>query len=248
MSADHDRPEIIREFEEAGLYVQQITGEDLEELMGGGLGDLLNGLLDGALDRLLAQAVPTVHYPKRNSAEYREMMRSGLECRDLNGIIAGIRQVREGYGWIGWVDFCMALIKAMEAHAPAETRNAFGHVRLDKILRTDHDEAELMETAVHIANSKEGPEQGYTFSSALDAGLEIVRTVDSWMPGLQQALACAHTDNDAGMRAALASLPDMKSTDPERLSMTTQGVLVLAMAHMAVVRPANCLEEYDRHL
>lgn len=247
MSAD-DRPDIIREFHEAGLHVQEITGDDLSELLGGGLGDLLNGLLDGALDHLLAQAVPTMRYPKRNSAEYREMMQSGLECRDLNGIIAGIRQVREGYGWIGWVDFCMALIKAMEKHTPAEARNAYGHVRLDKILRTDHDEAELMETAVHIANSKEGPEQGYTFTSALDAGMEIVRTVDSWFPGIQQALACAHARDDAGIRAALAALPDMKCNDPERLSMTTQGVLVLAMAHMAVARPDNCLEEYDKHV
>lgn len=247
MSADNDRPEIIREFEEAGLYVQEITGEELHTLLGGGLGGLLDDLLGGSLDHLLAQAVPTMRYPKRNSEEYREMLRSGMECRDLNGVIAGIRQVREGYGWIAWVDFCMELIKAMEEHTPDEARNAYGHVRIDKILRTDHDEAELMETAVAIANSDRAPEQGFTFASALDAGLEIVRTVDSWMPGFQQALACAHVHDDAGIRAALAALPDIKSNDPDRLSMTTQGVLVLAMAHMAVVRPRNVLEEWDRH-
>lgn len=231
---DHDNP---LDFLLDNVQVQVITEDELRGMLhGSDLGSLVETLLLGA--------VPAMRYPKRNTAEYKQMLQDGINCEDLNGVIQGIRQVWEGYGFIGWVDFMATLVVSLELHTPNSARDAYGMVRIDKILRTDHDEGELMETAVHIANAPNAAEQGFDFASALDAGLEIVATVDSWMPYWQQALRCAASHDTAGMRAALVKCPGMK--DEERQRMTIQAVLVLAMAHMAVTRPSNVLDEWDR--
>lgn len=234
MDAD-DRPDDL-DFLLENAEVQVISSAELHTLLGTDLHTLVETLLTGA--------VP-MRYPKRNSAEYRQMLQDGIACESLNGVIDGIRQVWDGYGFIGWVDFMGALITSIEKHTPDAGRDAYGMVRIDKILRTDHDEGELMETAVHIANAPNAAQQGFDFASALDAGLEIVATVDSWMPSWQEALRCAASGNTAGMRAALVKCPGLKDEDKQRMNI--QAVLVLAMAHMAVVRPANVMAEWSKH-
>lgn len=246
MSTDRDeRPEIIREFEDAGLYVTEISGEELGILLGGDLGSLLDSLLSDALPDLLARATPHMHYPKRNSREYKDMMKSGLECEDVNGLVSGIKSVWDGYGWIGLVDFMGACMVSIAALAPDDYRDAFGLVRIDKILRTNQDEAELMETAVKISNDPEAAAKGMDFTSALNVGLEIVARVDSWFPYFQQALNAACRQDHATMRAALSQCPGLKDADD--ISMTVQGVFVLGLAQMAVARPHNALTEAQRY-
>ena len=236
MSTDN-RDDIVDTFLDEGIHVQVLTEAELRSVLGRGLGDVIETLLLGA--------VPTMRYPKRNSREYQDMLQDGANCEELQATISGIRQVWEGYGFIGWVDFMGVLITSIELHAPDAMRDAFGLVRLDKILRTDHDEAELMETAVKIANDPGAAEKGFDFTGALTAGLEIVATVDTWMPGFQQALRCAHARDTAGMRAALVNLPGIK--DEEHLHNNIQAVLVLAMAHMSVTRPVNVLDQWEKH-
>lgn len=245
MSTD-DRPEIIREFEDAGLYVTEVTGEELGILLGGDLGTLLDSLLSDALPDLLARATPHMHYPKRNSREYKDMMQSGLECQDVSGLVSGIKSVWDGYGWIGLVDFMGACTLSIAALAPDEFRDAYGLVRIDKILRTNQDEAELMETAVRIANDPDAEAKGFTFASALDTGLAIVAHVDTWIPHFQQALHAACRHDHAAMRAALVQCPGLK--DPEKISMSVQGVFVLGLAQMAIARPDNAIAETNRYM
>lgn len=247
MSTDRDeRPEVIREFEAAGLHVTEISGEELGILLGGDLGSLLDSLLADALPDLLAQAVPHMHYPKRNSQAYKDMMQSGLDCEDVNGLVSGIRNVWEGYGWIGLVDFMGACMVSIAALAPDHFRDAYGLVRIEKILRTGQDEGELMETAVKIANDPEAAAKGMTFSNALDTGLAIVARVDSWFPFFQQALNAACRKDYAAMRAALVQCPGLK--DPDEVSMTVQGVFVLGLAQMAIARPENTIAETERYM
>lgn len=236
MSTD-DRDDIVGTFLDEGVHVQVITEAELNSLLGTDIGTLVETLLLGA--------VPSMRYPKRNSREYLDMLQDGANCEDLQAAINGIRQVWEGYGWIGWVDFMAVLITSIEMHSPDGARDVFGMVRIDKILRTDHDEAELMETAVKISNDPQAADRGFDFAGALSAGLEIVATVDTWMPGFQQALRCAGARDRAGVRAALAGLPGIKTED--NLSNNIQAVLVLVMAHMSITRPANVLAEWDKH-
>lgn len=238
--ATDNRPDLIRHLEEQGMVVEEVhmDVDDLSIILGTDLGSLV--------ESLLAQATPSIRYPKRNTDEYKQMLQDGINCLELNGVIAGIKQLRDGYGHIGLVDFMATLVRSMEKYAPDQARDAFGMVRIDKILRTDHDEAELMETAVHIANAPGAAEQGFDFGGALEAGLEIVDTVDSWLPHFQNALRAAAQGDLAQVRAALVQLPHLKDTSDEKVSMTTQGVLVLAMAHMAVTRPQHVLDQWEK--
>lgn len=241
MSADHehdDIPPLLRKLlGDSEVQVAHITADELGDLLGvGGLRGLLNVMEH-------AQKPPM---PKRGTRWYREVLEAGTQEINVRGLVNGIHDLWRTYGWPALVDFMEMMIKGMGEQAPNLSRDAYGNVQLGKLLKTNHTEAELMETAVHISNNPRS-DSTMDFTQALESGQRIARTVGSWIPGLQNALNAASRGDMEGVRPYLVQLPGLRGPDADTEAIA-QGVLVLSLAHMAVVNPLAALHTLDSPL
>jgi hypothetical protein len=235
VTADHehdDMPPLLRKLlSDSEFQAAHITADELGDLLG-------VGGLRGLLDVVERAQEPTM--PKRGTPWYREVLEVGTQETNVLGLINGIHDLWRTYGWPALVDFMELMIKNMGEQSPHLARDAYGNVQLGKLLKTNHTEAELMETAVHISNN---PSNEYTmdFTEALESGQRIARTVGSWIPGLQNALNAASRGDMDGVRPCLVQLPGLRGPDADTEAIA-QGVLVLSLAHMAVVNPLAALD------
>lgn len=235
MTADHehdDIPPLLRKLLNGSeVQVAHISADELGDLLGvGGL----RGLLDVVEQ---AQKPPM---PKRGTRWYREVLEVGAQETNVRGLINGIHELWHTYGWPALVDFMELMINNMGKQTPTLARDVYGNVQLGKLLKTNHTEAELMETAVHISNHP-SRECTMDFTEALESGQRIARTVGSWMPGLQNALNAASRGDEDSVRPFLVQLPGLRGQDAD-MEAIAQGVLVLSLAHMAVTNPLAALD------
>ena len=210
-------------------------------------GELAGIIGPNMLDHLMAMLDPRdvqVYTPKRGTPEYRDMLEQGARTTDLEGITSGVGHLWTSYRWPGIVDYMEVLIQRIVASPQPLVQDSRGRPRLDLILATDQTEADLMETAVAVSNEPYAKEQGMDFKGALAIGLELVRHMDEWRPLYQEAINHQADGNPELVRPVLVRLPGLRE-DRERVA---QGVLVLALASIAVSNPLAALRnhvEYD---
>jgi hypothetical protein len=239
VTADNEIPQEVRDLFGDGVDIQAIPLEDheLAAIIGLDLGDVVAQIL---ADRRVHE-----NLPKRGTSEYRAMLRQGVECTDIHAVVSGIRDIAHHYGWPGLVDFQTLLVRGIEQQAPELMRDDDGNVRLESVLRTHRDEAEMMEVAVQISNRDSVDTRGMDFTEALATSVKINDMVQLWLPFYQEAVDAARRESgqsgDAAVRAALVRLPGLREPDHEEWNV--QGVLVLALAHMCVTDPLGVLEK-----
>lgn len=233
MSTDHDNtpetPDFLDGVDLKFSHIQVISEQELHALIGPGLLDTLMGLLD--------RYDPEPYLPRRGTADYRQMLEGGADTTDLHALTGGIGTLWNGYGWPAMVDFMGVLIDRIVTYAPDAVRDRRDVPRLNRIIKTGQDEADLMETAVHVANEPGAKEAGYDFLAALELGKQLVGYVDQWIPIYQQAIEAGCRDEMT--RPHLVRLPGLREgTDRDQV---VQGVLVLALAAMACTNPVATL-------
>lgn len=231
MTADNDRPPILDYLDTVKISEIQVIAEDeLARIIGPDMVDHLMGLLD--------RAVPEVYTPKRGTDDYRAMLEQGAQATEVESLSSGIGHLWSSYRWPGIVDFMELLVQRICTYASPPVQDCQGRPRINKIIKTEQDEADLMETAVAVSNEPGAAAQGLDFNGALETGKQLVRHLQGWLPVYQDALnACAAGDKEL-IRPLLVRLPGLRD-DRDRV---VQGTLVLALAAIAVSNPLAAMQ------
>jgi hypothetical protein len=242
VTADHDHddrfdlPPIMGILSEGAVSgIQVITEGELAGIIGPDM-----------LDHLMAMLDPRdvqVYTPKRGTQDYRDMLEHGAEVTDLKGVTSGLGHLWDSYRWPGIVDYMEVLVQRIVAHPQPLVQDSRGRPRLDIILSTAQDEAQLMETAVAVSNEPYAKEQGLDFMGALAVGKELVRHMQEWRPIYQEAINHQADGHPELVRPALVKLPGLRE-DRDRVM---QGALVLALAAISVSDPRAALDQCVEH-
>lgn len=232
-SPDHDPGYLLRSLLNEDVEVQEVTADELGNLLGDGLLDILMPMLD--------KVVPANDLPRRGSEDYRQMLERGATTTDSHELVTGLGHLWRGYRWRGLLDFQAVLIRRMAELAPDVVRDADGNARLDKILNLKHTEEDMLATAVELSNSPRTEGTNLSFSGFFNMGMELRDAVDSWVPHFQDALDAASQDDTDGIRVHLAKLPRLR--DESFHEMAVQATFVLGLAHLAVYDPWAVMRE-----
>lgn len=240
MTADH------HDHDHEDDFVLDLLGDvefaDIQVITEDQIGLVLGDDLAEHLMAMLGRTAPQVYTPKRGTPEYRCMLENGAATTTTQQHASGIRHLWLNYRWPGVVDYMEVLIRRICENAARFghlAQDAEGHPRLDKILKTEQDEADLMETAVAVSNEPGATDHGYDFPAALEVGKELVRNMAEWNPVFQQAIDACADGHPEQVRPLLVRLAGLRE-DADRV---IQGTLVLALASTAVADPAAALRD-----
>lgn len=174
--------------------------------------------------------------PPRRTQEYQDhLLDIALNLtRPAPGVMDDIIDLYEAHGWRGALDLMDLVTWHIGRLAPPVLRDAYDNVPLSRIIRSDFDqEATMLESAVELSASN----QGLDFSEAMDLGEEVARSMQGWLPHIQNAVnAAAHKDR-LGARAALSRGPKLR--DPDHRAEVFRACTMLCVMHSATIDPRH---------
>jgi hypothetical protein len=151
-------------------------------------------------------------WPPRGTPPYRDLITRITEVTDLTEAGLCIVALLDHYGYRAVLDLMVEWIEIGEYLVPDQFRLPDGTINADVMVPPDRDAFTLKVATARSAETP--PDQAHQrFADTLDTLSFLETCYDGWKPALYSAFQAARQRDRAGIRAALARGPGLRSDD-----------------------------------